>query len=295
MFYGRPFGWRPGYGCYTPWYYPRNYYWYPPAYYWWAPPPPFWNYDPLWGAPPIYQTQTTYVISSGGGGAPPTGYPLTDDDNLELEYYPLPQGWEMRRDGQNRRFFVDHNTRATSWQDPRVSNLYMQQQNDPRLAQYQQGLPSGWEARLDPNGNPFFIDQANKQTTWLDPRKPPEQNLLPPGWEQKQDDKGRTYFVDHFNQRTQWADPRVHATEMPNSSKPLPTGWEERHDEKGRVYYANSSTKTTQWQDPRDPSPNLQRPAAPPGATPSDTPGSPLPPSGPDAFTMGSPIPPGQQ
>jgi len=257
----------------SPWYYPRHRYWFPPNYYWWAPPPPFYYSDPLLGAPPVYQTYTVYQTQT-------TTYPLTEADQLELEYYPLPQGWEMRRDGQNRRFFVDNNAHSTTWQDPRVSSIYLNQQTDPNLAQYNTGLPAGWSARLDQNGNPFWVDNNNKTTTWLDPRKPAAQNLLPPGWEEKVDDKGRSYFVDHFNQRTQWADPRTVHTDLPGTG-PMPDGWEERHDANGKVYYANNSTKMTQWTDPRLPAPV-------PGAQPS----SPLPPTAPLDFSAGSPLPP---
>jgi len=32
---------------------------------------------------------------------------------------PLPQGWEMRFTAEGVRYFVDHNTRSTTFQDPR--------------------------------------------------------------------------------------------------------------------------------------------------------------------------------
>ena len=32
---------------------------------------------------------------------------------------PLPEGWEMRYTGEGVRYFVDHNTRTTTFQDPR--------------------------------------------------------------------------------------------------------------------------------------------------------------------------------
>jgi len=32
---------------------------------------------------------------------------------------PLPVGWEMRYTGDGVRYFVDHNTRSTTFQDPR--------------------------------------------------------------------------------------------------------------------------------------------------------------------------------
>ena len=32
---------------------------------------------------------------------------------------PLPEGWEARRTKDGRAFYVDHNTRTTTWEDPR--------------------------------------------------------------------------------------------------------------------------------------------------------------------------------
>lgn len=33
---------------------------------------------------------------------------------------PLPEGWEMRYTGEGVRYFVDHNSRSTTFQDPRA-------------------------------------------------------------------------------------------------------------------------------------------------------------------------------
>ena len=35
---------------------------------------------------------------------------------------PLPEGWEERVHTDGRIFFIDHNTRQTQWEDPRISN-----------------------------------------------------------------------------------------------------------------------------------------------------------------------------
>jgi len=38
-----------------------------------------------------------------------------------IEEDPLPEGWEMRFNNEGARYFVDHNTRSTTFQDPRDS------------------------------------------------------------------------------------------------------------------------------------------------------------------------------
>lgn len=37
----------------------------------------------------------------------------------ESEDKPLPPGWEKQADIDGKIFFIDHNTRTTSWVDPR--------------------------------------------------------------------------------------------------------------------------------------------------------------------------------
>uniref|UniRef100_A0A8B9TXK3 WW domain-containing protein n=1 Tax=Anas zonorhyncha TaxID=75864 RepID=A0A8B9TXK3_9AVES len=39
--------------------------------------------------------------------------------NTDLSELPLPAGWEEARDFDGRVFYIDHNTRQTSWIDPR--------------------------------------------------------------------------------------------------------------------------------------------------------------------------------
>ncbi|KAJ8678728.1 hypothetical protein QAD02_014515 [Eretmocerus hayati] len=48
----------------------------------------------------------------------PSTTPRNDIDQLG----PLPEGWEERVHTDGRIFFIDHNTRTTQWEDPRLSN-----------------------------------------------------------------------------------------------------------------------------------------------------------------------------
>lgn len=63
---------------------------------------------------------------------------------------PLPHGWEMRYDVYGRRYYVDHNTRSTSWERP-------------------QPLPPGWEVRRDGRGRVYYVDHNTRTTTWQRP------------------------------------------------------------------------------------------------------------------------------
>ncbi|KAJ3331108.1 hypothetical protein HDU76_004062 [Blyttiomyces sp. JEL0837] len=96
----------------------------------------------------------------------------------------LPAGWEMRFTPEGRPYFLDHNTRQTTWKDPRIpthaaaaaGNTQMQQQLiQAQLAQTEAvwgPLPSGWEMRVASNGRFYFLDHNSKSTSWDDPRMP---------------------------------------------------------------------------------------------------------------------------
>ncbi|GAA6016898.1 hypothetical protein JCM11491_006906 [Sporobolomyces phaffii] len=92
---------------------------------------------------------------------------------------PLPAGWEQRFTPEGRPYFVDHNTRTTTWVDPRRqqllrvmgpngNNLTVQPQSVSQLGP----LPSGWEMRLTSTARVYFVDHNTKTTTWDDPRLP---------------------------------------------------------------------------------------------------------------------------
>jgi len=91
----------------------------------------------------------------------------------------LPPGWEQRFTPEGRPYFVDHNTRTTTWVDPRrhqYVRVYSPHNNSNGFQQQpvsQLGpLPSGWEMRLTNTARVYFVDHNTKTTTWDDPRLP---------------------------------------------------------------------------------------------------------------------------
>ncbi|XP_078076409.1 E3 ubiquitin-protein ligase NEDD4-like isoform X18 [Mustelus asterias] len=82
----------------------------------------------------------------------------------------LPPGWEMRIAPNGRPFFIDHNSRTTTWEDPRLKypvHLRGKASLDPNDLG---PLPPGWEERIHLDGRSFFIDHNTKITQWEDPR-----------------------------------------------------------------------------------------------------------------------------
>jgi BCL2-associated athanogene 3 len=83
---------------------------------------------------------------------------------------PLPPGWEMRYDPPSGRyFFVDHNSRSTTWNDPRLNPPYLthypssQSPYQATYHQYPPFPPSGMNvpARLD---GPMNRETAENQS-----------------------------------------------------------------------------------------------------------------------------------
>ncbi|KAG8439186.1 hypothetical protein GDO86_005414 [Hymenochirus boettgeri] len=79
-------------------------------------------------------------------------------------------------------------------------------------------LPEGWEEAIDVDGKVYYIDHANKTTSWIDPRDRFTKPLtfadcigdeLPLGWEESYDPQVGVYYIDHNSQTTQIEDPRV--------------------------------------------------------------------------------------
>ncbi|KAM4527676.1 E3 ubiquitin-protein ligase NEDD4-like isoform 2-T2 [Odontesthes bonariensis] len=82
----------------------------------------------------------------------------------------LPPGWEMRIAPNGRPFFIDHNSRVTTWEDPRLKYpVHMRNKNSMEPGDLGP-LPPGWEERVHTDGRTFYIDHNTKTTQWEDPR-----------------------------------------------------------------------------------------------------------------------------
>lgn len=200
--------------------------------------------------------------------------------SFEDQYGRLPPGWERRTDNFGRTYYVDHNTRTTTWKRPTLdqteaersgqlsANTELQRRqhrgrtlpttsNDNSSVTVQTGPGSQTPAV---NGSAAAAFAATGSTT-------SGLGELPSGWEQRFTPEGRAYFVDHNTRTTTWVDPRrqqyirtygptnTTIQQQPVSQLgPLPSGWEMRLTNTARVYFVDHNTKTTTWDDPRLPS-----------------------------------------
>ena len=110
-----------------------------------------------------------------------------------------------------------------------------------------EGLPGGWTMQVAPNGRVFFINHADKKTTWVDPRtgrpsalpsqanvpnRPHEDDLgaLPDGWEERVHTDGRIFFIDHNTRTTQWEDPRISNPSIAGPAIPYNRDYKRKYD-----------------------------------------------------------------
>ncbi|XP_040850706.1 membrane-associated guanylate kinase, WW and PDZ domain-containing protein 1 isoform X1 [Ochotona curzoniae] len=137
----------------------------------------------------------------------PQYLPLSAEDNLG----PLPENWEMAYTENGEVYFIDHNTKTTSWLDPRCLN---KQQKPLEECEDDEGV----------------------HTEELD-----SELELPAGWEKIEDPVYGIYYVDHINRKTQYENPVLEAKrkkqleqqqqqqQQPQQQQPLAEEWTEDH------------------------------------------------------------------
>ncbi|XP_063343849.1 transcriptional coactivator YAP1-like isoform X1 [Pelmatolapia mariae] len=112
--------------------------------------------------------------------------PIIPDD------MPLPRGWEMAKTPTGQRYFLNHLDKTTTW-------------HDPRLAQLQSAA-----AQHPISGPPVHAHSLSNPAPTTQPQNiNPEKGPLPEGWEQAVTADGEMYYIDHINKNTTWVDPRL--------------------------------------------------------------------------------------
>ncbi|XP_030061078.1 membrane-associated guanylate kinase, WW and PDZ domain-containing protein 1 isoform X16 [Microcaecilia unicolor] len=123
--------------------------------------------------------QVEHSTSSGRETAATIGHivpsvPITEvsrqlPENLppceEETFVPLPENWEMAYTENGDVYFIDHNTKTTSWLDPRCLN----KQQKPLEECEDDELPNGWEKIEDPVYGVYYVDHINRKTQYENP------------------------------------------------------------------------------------------------------------------------------
>ncbi len=175
-------------------------------------------------------------------------------------------GWEERVDDRGRVYYVDHNTRITTWIPPtalHLSNVAQWQNQYARSHSMFNQFEHRFLPQTENNNNNTTTDNSTTQSNDDSNEEPlPEGKLIVwllelkrifviSGWQRMFDNQGRPYFVNHLSKTTQWEDPRRMDDPPLDTPSPLPPGFEMCYTREGRPYFLDHNTKTTTFQDPR--------------------------------------------
>uniref|UniRef100_A0A3P9PTW0 Membrane-associated guanylate kinase, WW and PDZ domain-containing protein 2 n=1 Tax=Poecilia reticulata TaxID=8081 RepID=A0A3P9PTW0_POERE len=94
----------------------------------------------------------------------PSKSPSKVPDADEEELGPLPDNWEMAYTEKGEVYFIDHNTKTTSWLDPRLAK-----KAKPPEECREDELPYGWEKIDDPIYGSYYVDHINRRTQFENP------------------------------------------------------------------------------------------------------------------------------
>ncbi|XP_065411061.1 membrane-associated guanylate kinase, WW and PDZ domain-containing protein 2 isoform X7 [Chrysemys picta bellii] len=113
-------------------------------------------------------------ISSQPYPAPVYSQPEEAKENMDVtkqtkpeendELGPLPDNWEMAYTEKGEVYFIDHNTKTTSWLDPRLAK-----KAKPPEECKENELPYGWEKIDDPIYGTYYVDHINRRTQFENP------------------------------------------------------------------------------------------------------------------------------
>ncbi|XP_027899125.1 membrane-associated guanylate kinase, WW and PDZ domain-containing protein 2a isoform X1 [Xiphophorus couchianus] len=95
------------------------------------------------------------------GQSPKTVVPKPEEND---ELGPLPDNWEMAYTEKGEVYFIDHNTKTTSWLDPRLAK-----KAKPPEECKEDELPYGWEKIDDPIYGSYYVDHINRRTQFENP------------------------------------------------------------------------------------------------------------------------------
>lgn len=148
----------------------------------------------------------------------------------------LPEGWEERRDGNGRTFYVDHSNRRTQWEHPQLT---------------QNILRANREAQESEASNRRSEDYRRRQHISVEDEQ------------RRGDDESPSDDTTDAGQDAATNTESSGAAAAPSSASPssngdkkresrkLPEGWSKKRAPNGRIFYINHKDKSTTWTDPR--------------------------------------------
>uniref|UniRef100_A0A8C4EY95 Membrane-associated guanylate kinase, WW and PDZ domain-containing protein 1 n=1 Tax=Dicentrarchus labrax TaxID=13489 RepID=A0A8C4EY95_DICLA len=104
---------------------------------------------------------------------------------------PLPENWEMAYTENGELYFIDHNTKTTSWLDPRCRD----KASRPLEECDDDELPPGWERIEDPVYGVYYVDHINRKTQYENPVLEARRRKILEQQQQPQPPEGKPFFT----------------------------------------------------------------------------------------------------
>ena len=223
---------------------------------------------------------TSAAFSPGEDGFMQLGHGSQENNPLANN---LPPGWEERRDNNGRVFYVDHNSRTTTFTHPASRETVTASSEEESSSSITSTTSTGgFQTRraisLDDeeqwSGSESSPPPATAATI-------PEAEGLPEGWEAKRLNTGMVLYINHIARTTQFERPEANAgvqqgvptsptaptveelepwtdqdtstasAQLPASEEPLPANWTKKTTKQGRDFFINHVARITTWVDPR--------------------------------------------
>uniref|UniRef100_A0A672S9K0 Membrane associated guanylate kinase, WW and PDZ domain containing 1 n=1 Tax=Sinocyclocheilus grahami TaxID=75366 RepID=A0A672S9K0_SINGR len=184
--------------------------------------------------PEVRDNAPSYVLNNMATSPP--GLP-PDQDPLGA----LPDNWETAYTESGEIYFIDHNTKTTSWIDPRCQDKQPKPLED-----------------CDDDGKTWLLICL---CLWSE---------LPPGWEKIDDPVYGVYYVDHINRKTQYENPVLEARrqkqldtqQSPEDGRYI-REWIEEHSSAGTAISSYVPSHLETYRDPQSSPSAPQAPQAP--------------------------------
>lgn len=125
-----------------------------------------------------------------------------------IQNQPLPPGWELAKTPDGTSYYIDHNTKTTTWEDPRkIMSRHSQRGGAYPHSLHQQPQPH-MSVPLYPH--PHLVptpQQQQQQAQQQQPQQHSVDHMLPDGWQRAYTPEGEVYYINHKERTTSWLPP----------------------------------------------------------------------------------------
>lgn len=112
--------------------------------------------------------------------------------------------WEVRVDKYNRPYYIDHNTKTTTWKRP-------------------DQLPPGWEMRYDSKNRPYYVDHNSRTTSWQRPTVNTVANYQM--WQTHREQNMNEQYINLKNRHLYQNQQQNASSDEITTEEKLPDGW----------------------------------------------------------------------